>query len=600
MKKILFLLYLLITISSLTAQDKDIRLQNLDEELQEVLDFSKAAGFSVAVVEKDQVIYTNGFGYRDHENKKPIDSNTLFAIGSTTKAFTAALLGQLREETEMTFEEKPSTYLPELKFFNEEMNMHITIRDLMCHRTGLPRHDLSWYFFPNNNKDSLIARIQHMEPFTGVRQQWYYNNFMFLALGKIAEKITGKSWEENIHERFFKPMDMERSRVRLEEIKDMENVALGYYLNAEEQLKKMDYYEIGGMAPAGSIFSSAKDISKWLITWIHNGKYGEKQIFPESFANEAKSSQMVINGALPSPEYPGNYFSNYGLGWILSSYGGHYRAEHGGNIDGFSANVSFFPSDSLGIVVLANQNGTPLPSIVRNIIADKILGIEGRDWAEKYRSDLAKMKEGKDSMKKDKDAGRIANTKASHNLVDYTGEYSHPGYGKFMITSRNDSLFAHLKLVNLWLKHYHYDVFEPYEVQDDGSIDTSGQSNLKFSFYSDVSGDISYMASKIEPTLDPIQFKRTPFIYAVATDDLNKYAGNYTLMGTIIKITARDNKLYLFVQGQPEYQLISTAEHKFNFKDLDGFKVEFKEEDDGSIKEALLIQPHGNYTIVRS
>jgi CubicO group peptidase (beta-lactamase class C family) len=599
MKKTLLFLLILISISSLYAQQKDKRLKGLDKELQEVLEVSKAAGFSVAVVEKDQIVYSKGFGFRDYEKQLPIDGNTLFAIGSSTKAFTSALLGQLRDETEMTFEDKPSKYLPELQFYNEEMNSQIIIRDLMCHRTGLPRHDISWYFFPNSNKDSLIARVKHMEPFTGVRQQWYYNNFMFLAQGLIAEKITGKNWEENIRERFFIPLGMDRSRLRLEEIKDMENVALGYNLDGEN-LKKMDYYEIGGMAPAGSIFSTANDVSKWLIAWIHNGKFNDKQVFPEAYALEAISSQMVINAALPSAEYPGNHFSNYGLGWFLSSYSGHYRVEHGGNIDGFSANVAFFPSDSLGIVVLANQNATPLPSIVRNIIADKMLEIKGRDWVENYKNDLENMKEGMEKMSKDKNAGRIAHTQPSHFLVDYAGEYSHPGYGKFKITTRNDSLFAHFKLINLWLKHFHYDVFEPYRLREDGSIDTSGQINLKFNFQTNDSGDITSLSSKIEAALDPITFKRTPFSYAVATDDLTKYAGDYTLLGTTIKISTRENKLFLFVKGQPEYQLISTAEHKFNFKDLDGFKVEFKEETDGSIKEALLIQPHGNYTIVKS
>ena len=175
-----FLLGLLTCISILGFTQKksvtDTRLVGLDAELQKVLDTWKAPGFAVAVVEKNKIIYAKGFGFSDYEKKTPVTPNTLFAIGSCSKAFTSAVLGQLRNENKLTFEDKPSQYIPELKFFNNEMNNTIQIRDLMSHRTGLPRHDYSWYLFPSDSKDSLIQRVAYQEPFTGVREKWYYNN----------------------------------------------------------------------------------------------------------------------------------------------------------------------------------------------------------------------------------------------------------------------------------------------------------------------------------------------------------------------------------------------------------------------------------------
>ena len=125
-------------------------------------------------------------------------------------------IGQLRNEDKISFDDSPIKYLPELRFYNDEMNDQIIIKDLMSHRTGLPRHDYSWYLFPTFDKDSLIARIQYQKPFAGVREQYYYNNFMFVVQGVIAERITGKTWEDNIRERFLKPLNMKRTNLTIE------------------------------------------------------------------------------------------------------------------------------------------------------------------------------------------------------------------------------------------------------------------------------------------------------------------------------------------------------------------------------------------------
>jgi len=260
MKKIVITLIAIISITSVFAQ-KDKRLKGLEKELEAILETTKAPGFAVAIVEGKKIIYAKGFGYSDYENKVPSNANTLYAIGSSSKAFTSAILGQLREEDKVSFEESPIKYIPDLKFYTDEMNNNIIIKDLMSHRTGMPRHDYSWYLFPTNNKDSLLLRIKHQEPFIGLRKQWYYNNFMFLTQGVIAERITGKSWEENIKERFFKPLGMTRSNGSIDELKKSSNAAIGYELKKDSLISKMDYYHIAGISPAGSINSSVNEMS---------------------------------------------------------------------------------------------------------------------------------------------------------------------------------------------------------------------------------------------------------------------------------------------------------------------------------------------------
>lgn len=596
MKKTILILVSLLIITLTNAQN-DKRLKGLEKELNQILKETKAAGFAVAIVEGDKIIYSKGIGYRDYENKIPVDGNTLFAIGSCSKSFTSSVLGQLRKEDKLSFDDSPIKHIPDLKFYNDDMNNNIIIKDLMSHRTGLPRHDFSWYLFPTTNKDSLLQRVEHQEPFTGIRQQWYYNNFMFLAQGVIAERLTGKSWEDNVKERFFKPLGMKRSNVNIDELEKSKNAAYGYEVKKDSIISKMDYYRIAGMSPAGSINSSVNDMSKWLITWINKGKFRETEILPEAYINEAISSQMVIAGGLPDKEFPDMYMANYGYGWMMASYRGHYRVEHGGNIDGFSASAAFFPSDKIGIVVLANQNGSAVPGIVRNTIADRMLKTDKTDWLQRFVDRQKKNKEAKEEN--DTKPNKVKNTKPSHVAQDYAGSYDNLGYGKIEISAKNDSLFAEFPLKNLYLKHFHYDVFEPFEVTEKG-IDTTDSGPIRINFETNDAGDISFAKIKAEATLDPIKFKRTPNTIDVDKDTLEKYTGTFELSGMDIKVYIKnDDTLYLFVAGQPEYELLATDKHKFSFKTLEGFKVEFIESEDKSINTMTLYQPNGTFKTKR-
>ena len=589
----------LVLFVSLIQAQSDKRLKGIEKEFNSVLETTKAAGFAVAIVEGDRVIYAKGFGYADYENKIPADANTLFAIGSSTKAFTSALLGKLREDGKLSFDDSPLDYVPGLKFYNDDLNNGIIIKDLMRHSTGIPRHDGAWYFFPSHNKDTLVARMQYHEPFTGVRQQWYYNNFGFLLQGVITEKLTDKTWEENIEEEFFKPLGMDRSKTMIDGMKNGTNTAKGYNLDEDRNIKKMDYYDIAGMSPAGSINSSVNDMSKWLRLWINNGKHGEEQIIPEAYVKEAMSSQMVVAAGFPSEELPGVQYANYGYGWFLHSYKGHYMVEHGGNIDGFSASVALYPTDSLGIVVLANQNGSAVPRLIRNIAADRMLKAEITEWVQNHKEDVEKALKAQEEAKEDNEGGNVKGTSPSHILLDYTGSYEHKGYGKFDIIVKNDSLYAELDGNRQFLNHFHYDTFELIDVND-GKIEASQIGNaLKVSFTTNVAGDIDFMKASIEPMTDPIAFKRTPNSIDVDANTLNQYVGQYDLYGTEVKVYLKDeNVLYVFVPGQPEYEMIPTAEHKFNFKVLEGYKVEFVETE-GKIDQVKFIQPNGTFVATK-
>ena len=599
MKKVIFTLFIAALYTAASGQNVDKRLKGIDKELDNVLNTWKAAGFAVAVVEKDKIIYAKGFGYSDYESKKPATANTLFAIGSCSKAFTVSLLGILESEDKVSLDNSPAEYIPGFKFINNELNTSVTIKDMMSHRTGLPRHDYSWYLFPTESRDSLLQRVAYQEPFTGIRQKWYYNNFMYLAQGVIIEKVTGKSWENNVSEKLFGPVEMVRSNLTIEDLEKDSDKAIGYELKNDSLITKVDYYNIAAMSPAGSINSSVQEMSNWVITWINGGKFKGKEVIPANFVSQAMSSQMVVSGGVPDKENSDLHMSNYGYAWFTSSYKGHYRVQHGGNIDGFSANTCFFPSDSIGIIVLTNQDGSSIPSVVRNIMADRMLGVTKTDWNKTLRDRRDKAIKEQKEAKKDAVSDQVAGTSPSHVLEAFAGEYSHPGYGDFDINVKGDSLFAQFALMKFWLKHYHYDVFETYLVEDDG-IDASEPSDLRINFSTNNTGEISGLAVKFEAALDPLEFKHTPVGIEVDIATLQKYVGEYELSGTTIKVFIKgEDTLYLFVPGQPEYELFATAKHKFSIKSLEGYSVLFSEGEGGAIGEVAFIQPNGTFKATR-
>ncbi len=601
MKRLIPLSFILLFSVFATAQKSKIqpdkRLSGLDTALEKLLKDWNAAGFAVAVVEKNKVVYSKGFGYRDYAAKKPVTPNTLFAIGSCTKAFTASLLGMLEKDGKLSLDKKATEYLPALHFFNSDMNEKITVRDMMTHRTGLPRHDYSWYLFPTASRDSLRQRIQYLEPNTGIRERWQYNNFMFLTQGMITEKITGKSWEENIKGKIFTPLGMSRSNLSVKNMEQDDDASLGYSLKKDSSIKQLDYFNIDGMGPAGSINSSVTEMANWIITWINNGKFNGKEIIPESYTREAISAQMAVGGALPEKESPDIYFSNYGLAWFLTSYRGHYRVEHGGNIDGFSASTSFFPSDSIGIVVLTNQNGSAIPSAARNLIADRMLKLQYRNWSNELKLAAAKATLRAKEAEKNKTSNRVAGTKPSHPLKDYEGVFNNPGYGNVEIYQRNDSLFAKTNKDSLWLRHYHYDVFEIKGFDKEEGLDTSsGGTVLNFATRDD--GKIGSLNLTLEPSVKPVEFVYKPIARSISKEKLQKYVGEYELGGMTTKVYLKGETLFVFVPGQPEYETIALGDHTFKLKVLEGYSVKFDVTGD-NVTGMRFIQPNGTFKAKR-
>ena len=558
-------------------------LKGLDEFVEMRMKEWNVPGVAIAVVRDSQVVLTKGYGWANVEGKQRVDAGTLFAIGSSSKAFTATGVMQLVDEDKVDLDEPVITYVPNLRLYNDELTNNLTVRDLLCHRSGLPRHDVAWYG-SGSTREELIAKMAYLEPNAQLRETWQYQNFMFMAAGYLIEQVTGQSWEAYTQKHLFDPLQMSNSNFSVIDLQKTANRAWPYQ-EEEGEVKVMEYRNIDAIGPAGSINSNATEMANWLILQLNEGRFQGKQVISGTSLHETHKPQMVMPGDMTTDEI---FYSSYGLGWMITSYRGHLRVEHGGNIDGFSASVCVMPRDGIGVVVLTNMNGTALTGVIRNYIVDKMLDLEVHDWNTELLEQRNKAREASLlATEEEEDLARVNGTAPSHAPADYVGLYRHPGYGQIEVRQKDDgSLEIGLNELGFSdLVHYHYDVFKV----------ESAFGQLKFQFAYDLRGKISQLSSRLEPSLDaPIVFEKLAPELALSIEALKIYEGDYEVMGVTAEVRLHDDVLELTVPGQPTYTLVATKEHEFDLKDIEGYSVVFGLED-GAVTSMSFIQPNGTF-----
>jgi CubicO group peptidase (beta-lactamase class C family) len=586
-KNITLVVFLIITtgFNLLLSQTDEEKLKGLDEYIEQAMKDWNVQGTAVTIVKNGQVILAKGYGYRDKDKKLPVTPQTLFAIGSCTKAFTSAAVCMLVDEGKIDLDKPVITYMPTFKMQDDYVTMNMTPRDLMTHRSGLPRHDLVWYGSDKTRKE-MFDVLRYLEPSKPFRTTFQYQNLMYMTAGYLVEQVSGKLWEDFVKERIFTHLEMINSNFSVHVSQTAPDYALPYMEEKDGKIKLMPFRQSDAIGPAGTINSNVTDMANWLIMQLNKGKFKDKEIVSEAMMKQMHTPYVTIQSN-PTKEV---YFNSYGMGWFITSYKGHFRVEHGGNIDGFSANVGMLPMDSIGVVVLTNMNGTLLTSIIRNTVFDRLLNLEDSDWNKKLLADRQKMLDAQKEQKKNEDANRVLDTEPSHSPEGFTGIYEHPAYGNLNITMYDDNLKASFNGLESMMRHYHYDVFE---------LTDELFENMKLSFTTGISGKIEKVSAKLEQGVKDIEFTRVTEKKEISSNVLNKYVGNYDISGTIISITLRGKSLFMTVPGQPEYELIAASNNEFNLKGMDGFNVKFNSDSDGKVTELLSIQPNGTFTCKR-
>lgn len=432
----------------------------------------------------------------------PVTPDTRFGIGSTTKSFTVALLAMLAAQGRLDWDKPLSEYLPDFRLYDDYASGHVTARDLVTHRTGLPRHEPAW-FNADFSRAEMVRRLRYLEPNKGLREGFQYNNLMLATAGYLAERLSGNTWEDSVRSRIFEPLGMKNSDFFAEGRPRGTDFSRPYQEDDHGQVQEISFPNLGMVGPAGSISSTANDMAKYVLMYLSRGKSGDKQIIPEKQVDEMLTPQMAVP---PGTTFPEIGFTNYGLGLRITPYRGHKLIHHAGAVDGFTEFMSFMPDDHIGIVVFTNLSGTYLPWILTYHIYDRMLGLKPADWDARFRTlrDKAQEKAKREERKK-RDVQK-RDTKSSHPLENYVGDFENPGYGALKIQLSGNGLRLIFHGIGWDLKHYHYDVFEiPANNLEQREGDPVG---TRLMFHSNWDGDIDSVSAPLEPEVKDIVFKK--------------------------------------------------------------------------------------------
>ena len=571
-----------------TKKAPEINLKGFPEYVEKAMKEFKVPGLAISIVKDGKVVFAQGFGFRDVKKGLKVTPQTLFAIGSSSKAFTATAMGILVDEGTLDWNKPVREYLPAFKLKDPFAAERMTPRDLVCHDSGLPRHDAIWYG-SSASREELFSRLQYLEPSKDFRTTFQYNNLMFMTAGYMVGQVAGTTWEKFVQERIFNPLGMKDSNFSVEDSKKAPDFALPY-AERKDEVVEIPFRNIGAVAPAGSINSNVTDMAQWVLLNLNKGKHGEKQIVSEAALKKIHSPQMVMGEISPAfDKYHEIFYENYGMGWMITSYKGHLLIHHGGGIDGFITLVSFMPRDNLGVVVLTNLSPNPLPNFITYNAYERLLGLEQTPWDKRFKELMDKMKEEAEKAQEKSDKDRKPNTKPSHPLEDYAGDYENPGYGVFSVEKEGDHLKTAYNSISASLTHYHYDIFELKEEMT--------ERKFKVSFSIDLKGNIGSLAVQLEPAVKEIIFTRMPEKKMMERSFLEKFVGEYELQGVTLTISLKGEKtLVASVPGQGEIELVPYKGTEFNLKNLVGFSIEFIVDESGTVTEAKVTQPNGVFT----
>lgn len=434
------------SVSVLGSDNSD---ESIAEEFSRQIEDARSAwqvpGMSVAVVKDGKILLSGGFGVRETGSPDEVDGDTLFAIASNTKAFTAAALAILDEEGKAKWNDRAQQHLPWLQLYDVYVSAELRIDDLLCHRSGLGTFsgDLLWWGTPYSPED-VLRRMRHLEPGGAFRSSYGYSNLMYLAAGEVIAAAGGMPWSEFVDQRLLRPAGMHRTIASITRLNEMGNYATPHK-SLVDGVRAIPWYNWDTMAAAGGLISSSNDMAKWLRIQLDRGRIDEQsRLFSEASSHRMWSPHTIIPiSETARRRMPSTHFRSYGLGWNLADYKGRMIVSHGGGYDGMYSHVMLVPEEHLGIVVLTNSM-TGLPSAVSNTIADRFLGGDAGDF---LTSGLERDRSGRESFNRriaDAVAVRVEDTHPRRNLNTYTGTFRCPLYGDATVAAENGALVFRL------------------------------------------------------------------------------------------------------------------------------------------------------------
>jgi CubicO group peptidase (beta-lactamase class C family) len=569
-------------------------LSGFDQYIAKAMQDWKVPALAIAVVKNDSIVLMKGYGTRTMGKNEPVDEHTTFAIGSASKAFTSTLVSMLVSEGKMHWDDPATMYLPGFQMYDAYVTRELTVRDLLTHRSGLSRGDVMWYA-TDYNRDEILRRVRFEKPTWSLRSHFGYQNIMYLAAGQAASRAAGMSWDDLVRQRIFTPLGMTETNTSVRDLAGKTNVATPH-TEVDDTLLIVPWHNIDNIGPAGSINSTASDMIKWVRFQLAQGKVGGKSLVSASALGETHTAQMTIPvGADARQMNPYTHLEAYGMGWFLQDYRGRELDQHGGNIDGMSAMVALMPEEKIGMVILTNANGSPMPTIALYRMLDALLNEPPRDWSAAAKGQYDKLRAQAKEAEQKQLAQRVLNTKPSLPLDRYAGVYSDSMYGDVTVKDENGVLrVKYGTTFDGTLEHWHFDTFRA-----NWPSKAIGKNFVTFALGADAkvqSLDFEGIGTFNRKPDAPDTTRKV----VLAATDAGKLTGTFVSEAPALSIdVSYDGELKLTVPGQPPYTLLADSPTRFRLTGSGipaGFYLEY-EMANGGVKTVKLVQPEPRPTL---
>jgi hypothetical protein len=443
----------------------------------------------------------------------------------------------------------------------------LTIVDLLSHRSGLPRHDLTWVGQPGRSRAEIVRCLRFLPLSRDLRQEFQYCNLGYLVAGHVVEAISGVPWEDFVRGRLLDPLGMRRSNLSVDEMLADDDHAAAY-TRRDGVIVPVPQRPLSAMAPAGAINSSAADMARWLLAQLAGGQLDGVTVMSPATAKRQLTPHMLRQG---SGDTPGLTKYAYGLGWLIGRYREHKIAMHAGRTDGFITHCMLLPDDGIGVAVLTNTSASLMHRVVAYRVLDELLGAEPLDvfsfLKPRFDAGMAGAREAKAARRV------VPGAPPARPLSAYAGEYEHPGYGTLAIALNGDALKPSLGAMDLNLAHRHYETFdlEWHELGDQPMVSP-------LTFLSAPDGDVNALTVQFEPLVEPLRFDR--LLDTLGPEILRRLCDTYAMGPIEITVALRGERTLTVTRpGSPPLDLESIGGLRFGVKDQPSVTAEFELDD---------------------
>jgi CubicO group peptidase (beta-lactamase class C family) len=383
-----------------------------------------APGVAIAIVKDGQTLLTRGYGVRGTRDRAAVDEHTLFYTASVTKAFTVTALGMLADEGKFKIDGEIASYLPEFALADRALRDTLPVRDLMSHRTGLPRADL--LLVSGKSNADIVRGLGALAPQAPVRSRFIYQNQMYLVLGVLLERLSGTTWTRFLEERLLAPVGFV----------DGNAAGLGHWGNraaASPHARTPTGVAAIDLVPrdpygAGGINASAVDLAAWMKFQLGDGTVSGRRLVNANVLAAEHTPNILVPGNVSMPSAVMNA---YGLGWFIHDYFGHRVVQHGGNGEGWTSLVLLVPQQRIGVAVLTNVHQSAAPTAIAYTVIDRLLGRTAHD----YTSEYAEIETRRTTPVLAAPAAPLTAAGA-----DAVGDYEHPLYGRAALSMERGGL----------------------------------------------------------------------------------------------------------------------------------------------------------------